>query len=47
MARVGWPASSFRWIVPADLIGPVRVTVVAVDRAGNRAAATSRPFAIR
>jgi hypothetical protein len=47
MARVRWPASRFRWTVPAGLIGPVRVTVVAVDRAGNRAAATSRPFAIR
>ena len=47
VAKVGWPSSRFRWTVPAGLVGPVRVTVVAVDRAGNRAAATSRAFAIR
>jgi hypothetical protein len=47
VATVGWPVSLIRWTVPAGLVGRVRVTIVAVDRAGNRAAASSRAFAIR
>jgi len=47
VAKLAWPASRFRWMVPAGLVGPVRVTVVAADRAGTRAAATSRRFPIR
>jgi hypothetical protein len=45
IARLPWPASMYRWHVPAGL-RRARVTVVAVDRAGNRAGATSAPFAI-
>jgi hypothetical protein len=45
IARLPWPASTFHWRVPAGL-RHTRVTVVAVDRAGNRGAATSRVFAI-
>jgi hypothetical protein len=47
IARLSWPASTFRWLVPARLRGPVRIRVVAFDRAGNRASATSRAFPIR
>ncbi len=47
IGRLRWPASTFRWQVPAGLEGPVRITVAAVDRAGNRASATSRAFPIR
>jgi hypothetical protein len=47
IGRLSWPVSTFRWRVPAGFSGPVRVTVVAVDRAGNRASATSGAFAIR
>jgi hypothetical protein len=46
VARLTWPVSSYRWRVPGGLRGRVRVTVVAVDRAGNRAVVTSRPFAV-
>ena len=46
IARVPWPASTYRWRAPRGL-GRARVTVVAVDRAGNRGVATSRAFAIR
>ncbi len=46
IARLAWPASTFRWSVPTGLGPRARITVVAVDRAGNRAAATSRAFAI-
>jgi hypothetical protein len=47
IGRLGWPASAFRWLVPTGLRGPARITVIAVDRAGNRASATTAPFAIR
>ncbi len=47
IAHLPWPASAFRWPVPTGLGARVRITVVAVDRAGNRASATSRAFAIR
>ena len=47
VGRLLWPASSFRWLVPSGLRGTVRITVVAVDRAGNRASATTRPVPIR
>lgn len=46
LARLTWPVSSYRWSVPRGLRGRVRITVVAIDRAGNRAVATSRPFAV-
>ena len=36
-----WPATTFRWPVPPTLRGRVRIGVIAVDRAGNRASATS------
>jgi hypothetical protein len=45
IARLPWPASTFRWRVPAGL-RHARVTVVAVDRAGNRGSATSRTFTV-
>jgi hypothetical protein len=47
IARLRWPASAFRWRVPAGLDTRTRVTVVAVDRAGNRTSAASRAFAVR
>jgi hypothetical protein len=47
VGRVGGPASAFRWRVPAGIGRHARVGVVAVDRAGNRASAVSRSFAIR
>ncbi|MDX6485805.1 MAG: hypothetical protein QOF43_958 [Gaiellaceae bacterium] len=47
IGRLSWPASTYRWIVPAGLHGHVRITVSAVDRAGNRASATSKPVAVR
>jgi len=47
IGRLAWPASTFRWLVPTGLAKRVRVTVVAIDRAGNRASATSRAFSIR
>ncbi len=47
IGRLSWPASTFRWLVPNELRGAVRITVIAVDRAGNRASATSRSFLIR
>jgi hypothetical protein len=47
VGRLLWPASSFRWLVPAGTRGPIRITVVAVDRAGNQAAATTKPVPIR
>ena len=47
VGRLLWPASSFRWLVPAGTRGPIRITVVAVDRAGNQASATTKPVPIR
>jgi hypothetical protein len=47
IAHLQWPASAFRWRVPAGLGAQARITVVAVDRAGNRASATSKSFALR
>lgn len=47
VGRLSWPASTFRWLVPTGRVGPTRVTVIAVDRAGNRASTTSGTFAIR
>ena len=47
VGRRPWPASSFRWLVPARTRGPIRITVVAVDRAGNRGSATTKPVPIR
>jgi hypothetical protein len=47
IGRLPWPSSIFRWLVPTGLRGPIRITVVAVDRAGNRASATTRPVPIR
>jgi hypothetical protein len=46
IGRRAWPASTFRWLVPTGLDRRERITVVAVDRAGNRASATSRAFPI-
>ena len=46
VGRLSWPASTFDWLVPAGLRGPLRITVVAVDRAGNRASATTRAFPV-
>jgi hypothetical protein len=47
IGRLSWPASTFRWLVPTGLRGSVRISVIAVDRAGNRASATSSAFPIR
>ena len=47
IARLSWPSSTFRWLVPTGRRRPIRFTVVAVDRAGNRATATTRPVPIR
>ena len=47
VGRLLWPASTFRWLVPAGIRGPIRITVVAVDRAGNHASATTKPVPIR
>src|SRR3954468_8149032 len=47
IARLPWPASTYRWRVPRRAGAHARITVVAVDRAGNRGSATSRAFAIR
>jgi len=47
IGRVVWPASSYRWHVPRTLRGRVRLTVVAVDSAGNRASVSSGTFAVR
>ena len=47
IARLPWPASSFRWRVPSALGAHTHVTVVAVDRAGNRTSVTSGAFAVR
>ena len=46
IARLRWPASTYRWRVPRG-IARAHITVVAVDRAGNRGTGTSRAFAIR
>jgi hypothetical protein len=46
IARLSWPATTFDWIVPTGRRGPLRITVVAVDRAGNHASATTRAFPI-
>jgi hypothetical protein len=40
LARSGWPSSTLRARVPGSARAP-RITVTAVDRAGNRAAATA------
>jgi hypothetical protein len=47
IARLPWPATAYRWTVPAHMSPRARITVIAVDRAGNRASATSRAFTIR
>jgi hypothetical protein len=47
IARLPWPASAFRWRVPTGLGARTRITVIAVDRAGNRTSVTSRAFALR
>ena len=47
IGRLAWPASIFRWLVPAGRRRFVRVTVVARDRAGNHGSATSRAILIR
>jgi len=47
IARLRYPASTYRWRVPAGLRAHERITVVAVDRAGNRRAATSGAFTVR
>jgi hypothetical protein len=47
IGRLSWPSSTFRWLVPTGLRRPVRITVVAVDRAGNHASATTRPVPLR
>jgi hypothetical protein len=47
IGRLAWPASTFRWLVPTGLAERVRITVVAIDRSGNRGSATSRAFTIR
>jgi hypothetical protein len=46
IGRLAWPASTYDWLVPAELHGPIRITVVAVDRAGNRASATTNALPI-
>jgi hypothetical protein len=47
IARLPWPVSTYRWHVPHGGGAHARITVVAVDHAGNRGSATSRAFAIR
>jgi hypothetical protein len=47
IGRLPWPASTFRWLVPTGLHGQLRVTIVAIDRAGNHASATTSAFPIR
>ncbi len=39
-ARLRWPATSFRWLVPAGARGRVRIGVSARDRVGNTATVT-------
>jgi hypothetical protein len=46
VARTAWPAARFRWRVPLRLRGTVRLTITAVDRAGNRASASTRPVPV-
>jgi hypothetical protein len=46
IARLAWPASTFRWRVPSGLGRRARITVTAVDRAGNRTTITSRAFPV-
>lgn len=46
IARLSWPATTFNWIVPTGLRGSLRITVIAVDRAGNRASATTSAIPI-
>jgi hypothetical protein len=46
IVRLPWPASMYRWRVPRGT-ARARITVVAVDRAGNRGSATTAAFAIR
>lgn len=45
IARLAWPATAYRWHVPAG-VHRARVTVVAIDRAGNRGRAMTRAFEI-
>ena len=47
IARLRYPASAYRWRVPSGLRARERITVVAVDRAGNRREVTSGAFAVR
>jgi hypothetical protein len=47
VGRLSRPASTFRWLVPTGLRRSVRVTVIARDRAGNHASATSKAILIR
>jgi hypothetical protein len=42
VARLPWPATSFRWLVPADAHGSIRITVSAHDRSGNTATVTRK-----
>jgi hypothetical protein len=46
IGRLSWPASTFRWLVPTGLRRSVRITVIAHDRAGNHASATSKAILI-
>jgi len=47
VARLPWPVSAYRWQVPRTVGSRMRVTVTAIDRAGNRGSATSRTFRVR
>jgi hypothetical protein len=47
IGRLRWPASTFRWRIPTGLRGPIRITVDALDRAGNHATATTSAVQIR
>jgi hypothetical protein len=40
VARLPWPATSFRWLVPAGARGSIRISVSARDRSGNIATVT-------
>jgi hypothetical protein len=46
IGRLAWPVSTYDWLVPTGLRGPLQITVVAIDRAGNHASATTRAFPI-
>jgi hypothetical protein len=47
IGRLRWPASTFCWRIPTGLRGPIRITVDALDRAGNHATATTSAVQIR